>query len=66
LTAHEILSVRDRLAVFGADLIDFCAEGVELASPLHAASHEGWSRMRLMRRSKRWLRDARGLEQAPN
>jgi hypothetical protein len=61
VTAHEMLSVRDRLAVFGVDVADFCAEGVEIASSLHAAGHEGWSKTRLMRRSKRWLRDGRNL-----
>jgi len=61
VTAHEMLGVRDRLAVLGAGVVDFCAEGVELASSLHAASHQGWRRMRLMRRSKRWLRKGRAL-----
>ena len=59
LTAHEMLRVRDRLAALELDVADFCGRGVELARSLHAASHAGWNRVRLMRRSKRWLREGR-------
>lgn len=61
LTAHEMLDVRDRLASLELEVTDFCGEGLQLARSLHASSHAGWNRERLMRRSRRWLREARGM-----
>ena len=59
--AHEMLGVRDRLAALDLETEDFCTRGVKLASSLHAASHAGRSRVRLVRRSKRWLREGRAM-----
>ena len=61
LMAHEMLGVRDRLSTLDLEMEDFCARGVELASSLHAASHAGRTKVRLVRRSKRWLREGRAM-----
>src|SRR6187200_3657449 len=58
-TAHEMLKVRDRLAWRRYEADDFCREGLRLAHALHAESHRRWSRVRWLRRSKRWLREGR-------
>ena len=61
LTAHEMLKLRDRLSAVGLDMKQFCDHGLELARSLHGASHAGWGRVRLMRRSRRWLRDGEAI-----
>jgi hypothetical protein len=61
LMAHEMLGVRDRLATMELEEEDFCASGVELARSVHAASHAGRPSVRLIRRSKRWLREGRRM-----
>ena len=61
LMAHEMLGVRDRLAAMELEVEDFCASGVELARSVHAASHAGRPSVRLIRRSKRWLREGRRM-----
>lgn len=65
LAAHEMLGVRDRLASPRPEVRDFCREGLELARSLHEASHAGWNRERLMRQSRRWLRDAWAMASSP-
>ena len=61
LMAHEMLGVRDRLAAMELEVEDFCASGVALARSVHAASHAGRPSVRLIRRSKRWLREGRRM-----
>lgn len=65
LTAHEMLSMRDRLVRRRDEVRDFCREGLELARSLHEASHAGLNMERLMRRCRRWLGDAMAIANTP-
>lgn len=60
LRVVELLDLRGDLASLdpSATRLGFCDRGVELASSIHVAAHNGGVAPHLRRKTKRWLREA--------